>query len=63
MTIATLDQQLRDITEKVVREAREELLRDADRQEWVNRIYQVPEDAVEAARWTRIRLRAMETGR
>jgi len=53
----TIEQQYRALTDRVVREALAQLRHDADRQEIVNRVYRVPEEAVEAARLARMRLR------
>ena len=52
----TIAEQIRALDDRIVRETLEQGRRDADRQEVVNRVYQVPEDAVLAARWMRIRL-------
>ena len=53
----TITEQMRALDDRIVREAIAELRKDAERQEIVNRIYRVPEDAVEAMRLAKLRLR------
>ena len=53
----TITEQMRALDDRIVREAIAELRKDAERQEIVNRIYRVPEEAVEAMRLAKLRLR------
>lgn len=56
MTLTTTPEQIRALDDRIVREALEQLRREADRQEIVSRVYQVPEEAVEAMRLARLRV-------
>lgn len=58
MTTATED--MTRMTNRLVDEALATLRAEAERQEIVNRIYNVPRDAVDAAKATRERLQAMD---
>lgn len=58
MTTATED--MTRMTNRLVEEALATLRAEAERQEIVNRIYNVPQDALEAAKAARERLQAMD---
>ena len=52
----TIAEQIRALDDRIVAETLAELRKDAERQEIVNRLYSIPEDAVEAMRLAKLRV-------